>query len=72
MPIQIALSWNKETEKELIEKGFTKREVYVKDFFAPGCANSSEMEKKGDSDFFKMKNPPYQFKTTSWWGAGPG
>jgi hypothetical protein len=70
MPIQIALAWNDETEKELREKGFRKREVYVKDFYAPNCANSDEMCEKGNSDFFRMNRPPYQFITTSWWGAG--
>jgi hypothetical protein len=34
--------------------------------------NSKEETEKGDSDFFNMKNPPFQFVTTSYWGAGNG
>ncbi len=70
MPIQIALAWNNHSEKELIEMGFKKQEVYTKQ--APSGKNSDEAEKKGDSEFFSMAYPPFQFVTTSWWGAGPG
>lgn len=69
MPIQIALAWSKESEAELIEKGFRKREVYVKPTCLPGT--SKEAEEAGDRDFFKVRHVPFQFVTTSWWGAGP-
>ena len=70
MPYQIALSCSPASEAELKAKGFEKREVYVKYFFAG--ANSDEAEKLGDRDFFAMKNPPSQFITTSWWGRDNG
>ena len=67
MPKQIAFAWSKESEKELIKKGFEKEEVYTKIYFEG--KDSDEAEKNGDNDFFDMKNKPYQFITTSWWGA---
>lgn len=67
MPLQIVLAWNGDCEKELLEKGFTKREIYVKEF-STGETSDVDCE-KGDSDIFKMRHKPYQFKTTSYWGA---
>ena len=71
MPLQIALIWSPECEAELQAKGFKKKEVYVKDFFWPGVSNSEAACIQGDADFFRMAHRPYQFVTTSWWGAGP-
>ena len=69
MGIQIALAWSSECEKELIETGFKKTEVYTK--IPPrGGKNSDEEKTLGDREFFSMKCPPFQFVTTSWWGAG--
>lgn len=69
MPYQIAFAYSKECEKELIKKGFKKTEVYIKSF--SGTKPNSDIAcKEGDSDFFRMESTPYQFITTSWWGAG--
>jgi len=68
MPKQIAFAWSKETEKELIKKGFEKEVVYTKSYFE--VDDSDDAEKNGDRDFFDMKYTPYMFITTSWWGAG--
>ena len=70
MAIQIALAWSPECEKELKQLGFKKTSVYIKD--VEGGATSKEQEHRGDSQFFQMKHSPFQFVTTSWWGAGPG
>jgi len=70
MPFQIALAWSDECERELLAKGFKKREVYVRDFYGECSTNSDVACKAGDSDFFRMKYPPFQFITTSYWGAG--
>jgi len=70
MPIQIALAWSKKCEKELTERGFEKREVYIKD--APFSGKTSKEDcRLGDSELFEMKHSPFQFITTSWWGAAP-
>ncbi|MDY6896286.1 MAG: hypothetical protein SVO01_12860 [Thermotogota bacterium] len=69
MRIQIALAWSDKCEKEMIEMGFTKREVYVKS--PPFGLTTQEQISAGDSEFYMMENPPDQFVTTSWWGAGP-
>ena len=69
MSFQIAFAWSPECEAELKSKGFRKREVYIKYFDAGGT--SEETKKAGDHDFFRMKCIPFQFTTTSWWGAGP-
>lgn len=66
MGIQIALAWSKDCEKELKEMGFEKKEVYIKS--AP-AGTTKESNKKGDAEFFKMNRSPYQFVTTSFWGA---
>lgn len=63
----IALCWSDKCEKELIEKGFEKQEVYIKS--APFHSNSEKAEALGDREFFAMDYKPYQFVTTSWWGA---
>lgn len=69
MGYQIALAWSEKSEKELLEMGFKKREVYMK--IAPSGGGTSEQEKiAGDKQFFGMKNPPFQFVTTSYWGSG--
>ena len=71
MAYQIALAYSKECEQELLEKGFEKREVYIRSAPSPGV--STDVTKReielGDSDFFKMRHKPFQFVTTSWWGA---
>lgn len=68
MSIQIALAWSPECERELRAKGFEKCEVYVK--HVGGGGTSKEKQTAGDHEFFAMKDPPFQFVTTSWWGAG--
>jgi len=70
MPLQIAFCWSPECEAELQAKGFKKEEVYIKNFSYPGVSNSIDTCKQGDADFFRMAHKPYQFVTTSWWGAG--
>lgn len=75
MPVQIALSWSDDCEKELISMGFEKKEVYIKYYGdSKGCgeheAISDACNRNGDHEFFSMKHSPYQFITTSWWGAG--
>ena len=69
MAIQIALCFSPECEEELIEMGFKKIEHYVKRVEKAG--NTKEQVEEGDSEFFHMTNKPFQFVTTSWWGAGP-
>ena len=68
MSIQIALAWNEECEKELKRMGFRKQEVYLKQA-PPGM--TKESNSAGDREFFSMKAKPFQFVTTSYWGAGP-
>ena len=71
MPYQVAFLWSNESEAELLQKGFRKTEIYVRECpHFQGCKDSEESCKKGDSDFFSMNHPPFQFKTTSYWGAG--
>lgn len=70
MGVQIALVWSKECEKELLEMGFKKIEVYTKR--PPFGKDSIEEKELGDREFFSMKFSPFQFVTTSWWGVGPG
>lgn len=75
MGIQIALAYSAETEQELLRMGFTKTEVYVKSppvaSPVPDGVTRTEHEKNlGDAEFFSMKNPPYQFATFTYWGAG--
>ena len=67
MGIQIVLAWSEDCEKELIQMGFEKQEVYTKT--PPFAGNSDEEKKVGDAEIFGMKHLPYQFVTTSWWGA---
>lgn len=67
MPYQVVFAWSKDCEKELISNGFEKAEVYLK--VAPDARNSNESIKKGDAQFFAMRSKPYQFVTTSFWGA---
>lgn len=67
MAYQIALAFSKETAEELEKMGFTREEVYIKT--APG-GTTGESKREGDREFFAMKYPPYQFVTTSYWGAG--
>ena len=69
MPVQIALAWSPECETELKAKGFKKKEVYIRDYLGDSCSEAGC--KLGDADFFRMKHKPYQFVTTSYWGAGP-
>jgi len=69
MGVQIALAWSESCEEELIAKGFKKADVYMKP--APVAGNTKEQNHKGDADFMSMRYKPYQFVTTSWWGAGP-
>lgn len=66
MGYRIAFEWDKECEKELIEKGFKKREVYIK-YDSKGPTDIDN--EAGNAEFFAMKNKPFQFITTSWWGA---
>jgi len=68
MGYQIALAWSKKCEEELIEMGFRKTEIYMK--LAPS-GMTKESNEKGDSEFFDMKHSPFQFITTSYWGAMP-
>jgi hypothetical protein len=68
MAFQIALVYSKACEKELKDMGFKKQTVYMK--HAPGFT-TKESKDLGDSEFFKMQNTPWQFVTTSYWGAGP-
>ena len=69
MPLQIALAWSPECKAELIQKGFKKREVFIREYL--GAISTEAGCKLGDGDFFGMKHSPYQFVTTSYWGAGP-
>ena len=67
MAIQIALVFSPDCEKELLEIGFEKREVYIKSI----CGGTTQKQiDAGDNEFFRMTHKPYQFVTTSWWGAG--
>ena len=67
MAKQIALCWSDKCEQELIAKGFKKEKVYIKD--VDGGITTKEQVKIGDAEFFAMAYEPYQFVTTSWWGA---
>jgi len=66
--VRIVLAWSKYCEAELIKSGFVKKEVYV-NYDTPG-KDTDEQVANGDRAFFDMHNKPYQFVTTSWWGAG--
>lgn len=68
MAKQIAFAYSKESEKELLEKGFKPTIVYIKD--VQGGGNTNQQVTIGDNDFLKMTYPPFQFVTTSYWGAG--
>lgn len=68
MPLQIAICYSDECEKELVAKGFKKQVYYVKE--APSSTNSKVSCELGDSEFFSMTHKPYQFVTTSYWGLG--
>lgn len=63
MGFQVAFAYSKKSEKELKEMGFRKETIYIK--------HTSKDKEKGNREFFKMCYPPYQFCTTSFWGAGP-
>ena len=68
MPYQIVFAASEESELELLKKGFKKESVWIKSF--QGSETDSEKTcEEGDADFFKMENKPYQFVTTSFWGA---
>lgn len=73
MAMQIALNWSEDTAEELERLGFKKIEVYYK--AAPvvdvhGGESVTEAQKRaGDAEFFSMAQPPFQFVTTSFWGA---
>ena len=69
MAKQIALSWSEKCETELLSKGFVKEEVYIK--YVNSGVTTKEQVEIGDADFFDMKHSPFQFVTTSWWGAMP-
>ena len=60
---QVAFAYSEESEKELKKMGFTKETVYMK--------HTSKDKHEGDKEFFTMDYIPYQFCTTSFWGAGP-
>ena len=67
MGYQIAFIWSANSAAELESKGFKKQEVYIKE----GTGGPTvEANKKGDAEFFHMKNKPYQFVTTGYWGMG--
>lgn len=68
MAIQIALAWSPECEQELKNNGFKKQGVYIK--HVKGGGTTREQVGRGDHEFFSMKAKPFQFVTTSWWGAG--
>ena len=70
MSVRIAMAWSPECEKELIANGFRKIEVYA-NFESVGGITSDEQKESGDHAFFNMKHSPYQFFTSSWWGASP-
>lgn len=67
MGYQVAFIWSEKSAVELESMGFKKQEVYMKE--GPG-GSTVEANKKGDAEFFHMKQKPYQFITTSYWGAG--
>ena len=67
MAVRIALAFSAECEKELIAAGFEKKEVYVSHNVKG--KNTEEQISNGDKTFFEMEHPPFQFVTTSWWGA---
>lgn len=63
---QIVLAWSPACEAELKAIGFEKKEVYIKR--APGITDA-ESKQLGERELFGMKNKPYQFCVTSYWGA---
>lgn len=67
MGYQIVFMWSDKSAVELESMGFKKQEVFIKE--AP-CGMTEESNKKGDAEFFRMENKPYQFVTTSYWGMG--
>jgi hypothetical protein len=74
MAFQVAFAWSDRSEAELKSLGFEKREVYMKSApYGPpigGDETHTDMQKRlGDQEFFKMLHPPFQFCTTSFWGA---
>jgi hypothetical protein len=77
MGLQVAFAWDEKSAKEMERMGFEKREVFIKRapnaFPLPEGKTHTEHEKAlGDSEFFGMESPPYQFATVDYWGAGPG
>lgn len=74
MSVQIVFAWNEACEQELLRMGFEKKEVYIKSAPIPPDGEGSYTErqnKAGDAQIFQMDHKPFQFITTSWWGAGP-
>ena len=67
MAIQVALNWNDDTEKELLELGFEKQEVYIKTVDRGDSAG--EKKRIGDGQFLGMRFPPSKFFTTCCWGS---
>ena len=64
---QIAFAWSEECAKELEAMGFKKTEVYVKNISTTGT--QEEVEEIATREFWRMKHPPYQFVSTSFWGV---
>ena len=77
MGLQVAFAWNADSAAEMERMGFERREVFMKrapsSFPVPEGKTHSDHEKElGDSEFFGMDSPPYQFATVAYWGAGAG
>jgi hypothetical protein len=65
----VALSWDTESEVELLAHGFEKMEVWVK--YYPTFPPTEIGEARGDAEIWRLRQrprvTPYQFTTASYW-----
>lgn len=63
MILQIALSYDKACEEDLLKRGFKKQEVYVKP--APEACDLQNRELAGLNEFHHMRNRPFEYAVTT-------
>jgi hypothetical protein len=69
--VTIVLAASEESKAELKEMGFKEQTVLVHYSLAVDSDQAKE-KAKSESRMFAMRDVPFMFTTTSWWGAGPG
>lgn len=63
MPMLVAFATSPDCKTELEAMGFRETTVMLK--------ASGESKEDAERAFWKMKNKPYQFAVTDYWGASP-